>query len=292
MKRPYFYIQNVDSIEVIKSNKYEDPEIIIRASTDKLDRQGEIVLKSAFNDQSMQTEFRKEGFYDYNHITDSIESEIKKASGSELVNLHESRLEGIVGYPNRNDSGLYTKQDGVYSEGKLLSKTKFGSKIIEFLRSGFGSVGASISGFVNDEDIKDGKIFKVHLRKIALQPTIDSINNETFAKFKSVYGGIITPNMGTDEVSKVIEDSNHEQEEMERLEEILCKVDFLYDFITNSDLFKNQLAKDIQFNFANANRQIDPNELIQFLTEMWKLPNSLSNDILSQIKQSGLIPIK
>lgn len=244
--RPFLFLYPGSVQTVTKSNSREDPKITIRASTEKIDRHNERVLKSAFADKDNVSDFVKEGFYDYNHVTDFLEKDIRQSSGTELAQLHEERLKAIVGFPERNDKGLYTLTDGVYSEGTLLGKSQYGKYILDLLKSGFGSVGASIAGTVRNEDIKDGVITKFKLKKIALQPVLDSVNNDTIVRLKSQYGGIITPDMNPAGVKEVIEHEKHEAEEMDKLEEILCKVNFLFNYITALPEFQEHLIADLQ----------------------------------------------
>lgn len=280
--KDFLYCHSATIETVTKSGYSDNPEIIVRASTDKLDRQKEIVLKSAFEDRDMQSEFQNEGFYDYNHITDSIENEIKKAKGQEVADLHLARLDAIVGHPHRDKSGLYIKNDGVYSEGLLHSKSKFGKVIIELMKSGFGSIGASISGTVSEGDIKDGKIYKVRLKKIALQPTSDSINNDTFVKLKSFYSGVITDSMSQPEVSSVIESGKHAEEEMFKLDEIMQKLNFVYTQIINGDNFQNRLIDDLQTAIKNF-PFFNEDDIQNFLHNKYALPSKDSLDLSRQI---------
>jgi hypothetical protein len=290
--KDFLYCHTATIETVTKSGYSDNPEIIVRASTDKLDRQQEIVLKSAFEDRDMQTEFQKEGFYDYNHITDSIENEIKKAKGQEVADLHLARLDAIVGHPHRDKSGLYIKNDGVYSEGFLHSKSKFGKILIELMKSGFGSIGASISGTVSEGDIKDGKIYKVRLKKIALQPTSDSINNDTFVKLKSFYSGVITDSMSQPEVSSVIESSKHAEEEMFKLDEIVSKLDFVYKQIINGDNFQERLINDLQTAIKNY-PFFNEDDVQGFLRNNYSIPNrdaiELSRQICDAFKGRNLV---
>ncbi|MCB1158449.1 MAG: hypothetical protein KDK45_13180, partial [Leptospiraceae bacterium] len=138
-ERPFLFLYPGSVQTVTKSNSQEDPKITIRASTEKIDRHNERVLKSAFADKDNVSDFVKEGFYDYNHVTDFLEKDIRQSSGTELAQLHEERLKAIVGFPERNDKGLYTLTDGVYSEGTLLGKSQYGKYILDLLKSGFGS---------------------------------------------------------------------------------------------------------------------------------------------------------
>lgn len=280
--KDFLYCHSATIETVRKSGTSDNPEIIIRASTDKLDRQQEIVLKSAFEDRDMQSEFQKEGFYDYNHITDSIENEIKKARGQEVADLHLARLDAIVGHPHRDNTGLYIKNDGVYSEGFLHSKSKFGRALIDLMKSGFGSIGASISGTVSEGDIKDGKIYKVRLKKIALQPTSDSINNDTFVKLKSIYSGVITESMGQPEIQSIVESGKHAEEEMEILKDIVSKLDFVYNQIISSDTFQDRLISDIQ-NAIKSYPFFNEDEIQNFLKNNYALPHKDSLDLSRQI---------
>lgn len=65
--------------QILKANPEERSgaiKILVKASTEEEDKQGEIILKSAYQDPLMRKEFLNEGYFDYNHLTDIIDKEI------------------------------------------------------------------------------------------------------------------------------------------------------------------------------------------------------------------------
>lgn len=154
--------------------------IKLKASSETEDREGEKILKSAFANTDMQGDFRKQGYYDYNHLTDIIDSQCRGASPIELVELQKAKTEAIIGYPDPGEKGLYIGEDGVYSEGFLIPSNKFVQEIRKGLESGWKGYGASISGEADPKDIQGNIIKSLRLKKIAIQPVNESVNPDTF----------------------------------------------------------------------------------------------------------------
>ncbi|TGM05980.1 hypothetical protein EHQ76_06855 [Leptospira barantonii] len=166
-------------------------KILVKASSEKEDRQGEIILKSAYEDRGMRDAFLHQGYFDYNHLTDHIDKEIRdlkntgKLTGSVLVDLQKSKTEAIIGAPEqigfKEDfpSSLGIKDDGLYILGRLFPGNKFAEEIRKGLQAGFNGWGASVSGFARPQDYSGKTIRKILLNKCALAPLQEVINPET-----------------------------------------------------------------------------------------------------------------
>ncbi|TGL58625.1 hypothetical protein [Leptospira jelokensis] len=160
---------------------------LIKASSEKEDRVGEIILKSAYADSQMRNNFLKEGYLDYNHITDFIDKEIAetKPSVDRLATLQKSKLEAIIGYPEAvgtkdefpNELGI--KDDGFYILGRLIPGNHFVEEIRKGLQSGWKGYGASVSGTAFAKDFDGNKLKRITLKKCAIQPLQESVNGDT-----------------------------------------------------------------------------------------------------------------
>ncbi len=166
-------------------------KILVKASSEKEDRQGEIILKSAYEDRGMRDAFLQQGYFDYNHLTDHIDKEIRELktsgtlTGSKLVELQKAKTEAIIGSPNRiglkDDfpSSLGIKEDGLYIQGSLFPGNKFAEEICKGLQAGFNGWGASVSGFARPQDYSGKTIRKILLKKCAIAPLQEVINPDT-----------------------------------------------------------------------------------------------------------------
>ena len=167
---------------------------MIKASSEKRDRVGEQILKSAYSEnRPMLDEFLTTGYLDWNHETDLIERKIRdlmvaKGDPAELLELNRKKHEAIIGGPVqvglRDDfpTDLGLEDDGFYCKGYLLPTNYHGRKIIENVEAGFTGYGASISAYAAPGDVRNNVIKSLRLRKIAIQPRLDSINTDTWVE--------------------------------------------------------------------------------------------------------------
>ena len=181
------FIHNMNIVKAFPEERTGAARILIRASSEKEDRVGEVILKSAFADPSMRNDFIETGYLDYNHLTDIIDKEIQetKPKGVELANLQKEKAKAIIGYPekvgNRDDfpSEYGIKDDGFYIEGRLIPDNEYAETIKSALASGMTGWGASVSGTASKSDFVGNRLHRIHLKKCAIQPLMESINPDT-----------------------------------------------------------------------------------------------------------------
>ena len=184
------FIHKMNVIKAFPDQRSGAAKILIRASSEKEDRVGEIILKSAFADPKMRDEFVDIGYLDYNHLTDLIDKEIikDKPSGDKLVALQKAKAEAIIGYPVRAGGSSefpseYEKyglqEDGFYIEGRLIPGNQYAETIKSALASGMRGWGASVSGTALKSDFIENRLQRIHLKKCAIQPLMESVNQDT-----------------------------------------------------------------------------------------------------------------
>jgi len=185
---------------ILKANteRTDRVEVLLKASAENEDTQGETILKSAFADTNMRSNFAKIGVYDYNHLSDIYEIKMHSAIGKELLEFQLLKEQSIIGYPERNElaiglkdefpTSFGLKEEGVYSYGYIIPEKEIAKEVIKGIKAGM-PYGASVSGLARKEDVQNNTIKKITLRKIAIAPLGDVINQETFvnlAKSKMV----------------------------------------------------------------------------------------------------------
>lgn len=164
-------------------------DILVRASSEKEDRVGETILKSAYANKDMRSEFEKCGYMDYNHLTDIIERHIRKnkdtISPVDLVALEEAKVKAIIGsilssgFKDDFPSDYKIQDDGFYIKSRIFPENGFVKEIRKGLEAGWNGWGASVSGYARPED-KVGPVIKsIRLRKCALAPLDEVINQDT-----------------------------------------------------------------------------------------------------------------
>ncbi|WP_036059166.1 hypothetical protein [Leptospira sp. P2653] len=249
-------------------------KILVKASSEREDRQGEVILKSAYADLSMRSEFTSQGYFDFNHLTDHIDKEIRdlkkegKLTGSVLVDLQKSKAEAIIGAPEqiglKEDFPAHygIKDDGLYILGRLFPGNKFAEEIRKGLQAGFQGWGASVSGFARPQDYQGKTIRKILLRKCAIAPLQEVINPDTSVQLikgaiflrdieKSILEGVSDPT----DLS-----TNLESFELERLRRIERKLDFLTKLFQSDpeaqDRFVELIISDISDRVRNQGMEL------------------------------------
>ncbi|TGK41229.1 hypothetical protein [Leptospira andrefontaineae] len=236
--------------------------ILIRASSEKEDRQGEIILKSAYDDPEMRSRFKAQGYLDYNHLTDLIDKEIreKKPSAVELVELQKAKSAAIIGSPEeigtKEDfpSSLGIKEEGLYIIGRLFPGNSFVEEIRKGLQAGFNGWGASVSGFASPNDVQKNKIKKIQLRKCALAPLQEVINPDTSVQLlkgavmlKDLHKSISEDSYLDCTFEEQREKQENEDSKVNALErKILGLSRLIYSVPTFQDQTLNQILTDVQ----------------------------------------------
>lgn len=230
-------------------------KIFMRASSDREDSVGEVILKSAFADMDMRSEFIKSGYFDWNHLTDIIDIKTRNADPKDFTDLQIAKARAIIGKPEnvgfKNDfpSNLVMNQeDGLYCSGYLIPENEFSIEIRKGLEAGI-PYGASVSGFTRREDKVGSTIKKIQLRKIAIQPLQESINKDTTVSLMKSAFPSLTTLMNNVRKGYDFEDdyddyglnkdetlANHdESKEEQRFIELESKVDFILKYLQNQN---------------------------------------------------------
>ncbi|TGJ99847.1 hypothetical protein EHO57_13890 [Leptospira langatensis] len=179
-------------LQILKASPVERTgaiEILVRASSEKEDRQGETILKSAYADPLMRQDLCKSGYMDYNHLTDLIEKYIQKNKATinpiELTSLQHAKTKAIIGgisecgFKDDFSSSLGLKDDGFYLKSQLFPDNEFVKEIRKGLAAGWHGWGASVSGFARPQDVQGKTIKKIRIRKCALAPLDEVVNQDT-----------------------------------------------------------------------------------------------------------------
>lgn len=210
-------------------------KVLVRASSEKEDLQGEVILKSAYADTGMRNEFLAQGYFDYNHLTDIIDKEIQdlrtkgKLSGTVLVNLQKAKIESIIGgveqigFKDDFPQSLGIRNDGLYIQGRLFPENKFAEEIGKGLQAGFKGWGASVSGYARPQDYQGKTIRKIQLRKCALAPLQEVYNPDTSVQL--IKGAVLLRDIEKSSLPVPIDSQNSES--LDRLFRIERKLDLL-----------------------------------------------------------------
>ncbi|TGM04852.1 hypothetical protein EHQ76_07360 [Leptospira barantonii] len=246
-------------------------KILVKASSENEDRQGEVILKSAYADTGMRNAFLHQGYFDYNHLTDHIDKEIRelkatgKLTGTVLVDLQKAKTEAIIGSPEiigfKDDfpQSLGIKDDGLYIQGRLFPGNKFAEEIRKGLQAGFTGWGASVSGFARPQDYSGKTIRKILLNKCALAPLQEVINPETSVQL--LKGAILLRNI---EKSESLVDKDHAIQQVIIDEDRLLKIERRLDFF--SKLFQSDPAAQdryVDLIFSDITNRIKQDEEIR-----------------------------
>jgi hypothetical protein len=285
-------------MQILKSSPTERGdriEVLLKASSEKEDSQGETILKTAYADQKMRSDFANKGYYDYNHTTDIIESLMLKASGKELNDLMLQRERGIIGYPSKEfaiglkdefPTHIFPKgqpiTDGIYSHGYLFANNEFVKEMIPKMKAGF-PYGASVSGNCSKSDMVGNKITRLNLKKIAIAPLNDVINDDTtvFLKSKMVL---------LRDIRKSIEFPDNDELEYNnamQLEKLEKKVSFLEKVIltnpTMQDQYLEMVLRDIKEKIESEQMEMGYSPIKQALMDVWCMDEDTSDYMANQV---------
>lgn len=264
-------------------------KVLIRASTEGEDRHGERVLKSAFADPDMQRSFSREGYYDYNHITDILDKQMKGVSGTELVELQKAKARAIIGYPDPHKS-LFVGDDGVYSQGYLFADNEYVQEIRKGLESGWSGWGASISGFANPADLEGNTFKKIGLKKIAIAPLQEVINPDTsvqLAKSKLVQllkGG---EDYYTEEQTGATDTLPDTEIRDQIIQDLQMQVGRLTRLVLSQPSMQEAIAREVVDAIKCGTLPLQHDPIVSFLTDSFGFDTDLAKQVANGVLLTG-----
>lgn len=283
--------------------------ILIKASTEKEDRAGEIILKSAYLDPQMRSNFLDEGYLDYNHLTDIVDNEILNSNGNiapeRLTELQKAKVQAIIGYPQavgtRDEfpSEYKLTDDGFYILGSLIPGNVYAEEIRKGLEAGFNGWGASVSGKALRSDFDGNKLRRIHLRKCAIQPRGESINNDTSVMLMKSNLVKISSLQDVHKSFLIDQDSTEQLngEPLPLLSDFQTKYNALYSFILNdpivSEHFLEKIFSDILQCVKNNTMPIKSLAIRDIISSKYGIENELLEDMTDTffIKLNGEINV-
>jgi hypothetical protein len=282
--------------------------ILIKASTEKEDRVGEVILKSAYADTQMRSNFLDEGYLDYNHLTDIIDKEIINSGGNispeRLTELQKSKIQAIIGYPQavgtRDEfpSEYKLVDDGFYILGSLIPGNVYAEEIRKGLEAGFAGWGASVSGKAHRSDFDGNTLKRIHLRKCAIQPKSDSINNDTavtLMKSNILMLKDVQKSFLASQDSSFVEESNIE--DLSFLRKLQVKYNALYDFVSNdpiaSQRYMEKIFSDIVSRVISKEMSVKTISIRDWISSQYGLEGDLLEEMTDTffIKLNGEINV-
>ncbi|EMO54752.1 hypothetical protein [Leptospira noguchii] len=278
--------------QILKANPEERSgaiKILVKASTEEEDKQGEIILKSAYQDPLMRKEFLNEGYFDYNHLTDIIDKEISllksqnQMIASRLVELQKSKVIAIIGgaeqigYKDDFPTYLQIKDEGLYILGNLFPENTFVEEIRKGLQAGFHGWGASVSGYARPIDKQGNKIRKIKLKKCAIAPLQEVYNPNTSVQL--LKGAVFLKDLEKETSPKIEELENQLQKPNEEIEERILKMERKLQFFTKiieldpniQERFLKTIFSDISSRFKNKEKNFGSIVLKSILSEEYLL---------------------
>ncbi len=290
-----YFIHKADIVKA-ENEKNNKIKVIIKASSEIEDREGEVILKSAFMNKNVIDNFLREGYYDYNHITDIIDEKIRYAKPSEIPELHKAKLEAIIGYPET----LEVRDDGIYSTGYLIADNPYVQQIKKAWESGFTRFGASIAGYVSSIDKQTKTIKSIILKKIAIAPLQEVVNPDTQVIIAKSLTSIIENNL-TDiknfsNNTIMMEEANNND-----LEKLKQRVDKLYELLLEEPEFQRVIACKIseyinrilyKNNYEISSKDIHPDVIKDFLINELCFNDKMINEFFSELINSAILNIK
>ncbi|OOV43042.1 hypothetical protein B1J93_08675 [Leptospira kirschneri serovar Pomona] len=278
--------------QILKANPEERSgaiKILVKASTEEEDKQGEIILKSAYQDPLMRKEFLNEGYFDYNHLTDIIDKEISllksqnQMIASRLVELQKSKVIAIIGgaeqigYKDDFPTNLQIKDEGLYILGNLFPENTFVEEIRKGLQAGFHGWGASVSGYARPIDKQGNKIRKIKLKKCAIAPLQEVYNPNTSVQL--LKGAVFLKDLEKETSPKIEELENQLQKPNEEIEERILKMERKLQFFTKiieldpniQERFLKTIFSDISSRFKNKEKNFGSIVLKSILSKEYLL---------------------
>ena len=240
-------------------------KIEIKASTDAEDKYGDRILRSAYADDNMKSEFLKAGYYDYNHLTDHIEKALAETKDLEIrAKLEKSKIQAIIGYPE----SLELREDGLYSTGHLIADNEYVKEILKSMEAGWQGWGASISGYCARDEKERKVISRVMLSRIAICPNMDAVNGDTAVKLLKS-GAVWLNDLDMEKIEKSASD-NPESANMfdmeQRLSAVEEKLNFYARIVSTSYPFADYLNQSLAKDIKGGELEVSYESLMAYLT--------------------------
>lgn len=248
--------------EVMKasfSQREGKTDILIKASSEMRDRQGETILKSAYLDKAMQSEFLSDNYIDWNHLTDYYDALLPNAKPEQINQLMIEKEKAIIGratqigFKDDFPSEMSLEPDKLYCRGYLINDNGYVQQMLPKLKAGFDAYAASVMGHVDKAHKSNGVISHVKLKKIALAPRMDVMNPDTsvtLVKGKIVHSltkilkGFTDRNYSANNVDMEA-DLAVDNEILSKVEMLQRKVDLLYGHLTSQPEFYTNMVGDL-----------------------------------------------
>ncbi|HNC59821.1 MAG TPA: hypothetical protein PK079_24135 [Leptospiraceae bacterium] len=246
--------------EVMKasfSQREGKTDILIKASSEMRDRQGETILKSAYLDKAMQQEFLSDNYIDWNHLTDYYDALLPNAKPEQINQLMIEKEKAIIGratqigFKDDFPSELALEPDKLYARGYLINDNGYVQQMLPKLKAGFDAYAASVMGHVDKAHKSNGIISHVKLKKIALAPRMDVMNPDTsvtLVKGKTVHSLTKILKGFTDTkypVNNMDMDSEVDNQILAQVQMLQKKVDLLYGHLTSQPDFYTNMVGDL-----------------------------------------------
>ena len=248
--------------EVMKasfSQREGKTDILIKASSEMRDRQGETILKSAYLDKAMQSEFLSDNYIDWNHLTDYYDALLPNAKPEQINQLMIEKEKAIIGratqigFKDDFPSEMSLEPDKLYCRGYLINDNGYVQQMLPKLKAGFDAYAASVMGHVDKAHKSNGVISHVKLKKIALAPRMDVMNPDTsvtLVKGKIVHSltkilkGFTDRNYSANNIDMEA-DLAVDNEILSKVEMLQRKVDLLYGHLTSQPDFYTNMVGDL-----------------------------------------------
>ena len=248
--------------EVMKasfSQREGKTDILIKASSEMRDRQGETILKSAYLDKAMQSEFLSDNYIDWNHLTDYYDALLPNAKPEQINQLMIEKEKAIIGratqigFKDDFPSEMSLEPDKLYCRGYLINDNGYVQQMLPKLKAGFEAYAASVMGHVDKAHKSNGVISHVKLKKIALAPRMDVMNPDTsvtLVKGKIVHSltkilkGFTDRNYSANNID-MDADLAVDNEILSKVEMLQRKVDLLYGHLTSQPDFYTNMVGDL-----------------------------------------------
>lgn len=251
---------------VIKANYSQregKTDILIKASSEMRDRQGETILKSAYADKAMQTEFLDHNYIDWNHLTDYYEALLPNAKPEQINQLMIEKEKAVIGratqigFKDDFPSEYNLEPDKLYTRGYLINDNGYVQEMLPKLKAGFDAYAASVMGHVDKAHKSNGIISQVKLRKIAIAPRMDVMNPDTsvtLIKGKTI--NTLSNIISGKKIIKGFTDRNFPQnmsgmdeqldiDILQKLEALERKVDLMHSHMMGNEDFIGGIAQDL-----------------------------------------------